>query len=120
MYIGATTEVTPIAKPEMILAAYNIPTELATMIEIQLRKNREKELNIVFLGPKRLAMKPEGSEPTIAPAEARDSIQFRWLPVMLIRSLVAVCRYVSLQGAHVSTDPADMALSVTAIKMRLF
>jgi hypothetical protein len=94
-----------------------MPTELATITKIQLRKKSEKELNIVFLGPKRLAMNPEGSEPAMAPAETRDSTQVLWLSVMLTRSLVAVYSFVSLQGAHINTDPAAKALNVTAIKI---
>jgi hypothetical protein len=63
----------PTAKPETILAAYNIQTDLATMTETQLRKKRKKERNIVFLGPKLLAKNPEGREPAMASAETRDS-----------------------------------------------
>jgi hypothetical protein len=49
---------------------------------------RKQELDIVFLVPKILEMKPEGRVPAVAPAETKDSIQSLGSSVMMTLWLV--------------------------------
>jgi hypothetical protein len=53
--IGATTEVAPVAKPAMNLAKYRSPTELATTMRIQLRRNGTESACMMSVRPNRSA-----------------------------------------------------------------